>query len=259
MAEIDLKARAASLTCPYCHGALLQGGLVWGCPSCTTLHHRECVEEYGKCTVLGCREPFEPTKGVVFLASPPPSANGFAAVAALLVALLVFGGAAYAVVRSALPVGVRTLPAPPRPSGPAPAPAPAPEGTFPRGHLEGPGGSVTFPLGKPAIVNVWLQGCGDCMPAFETWRGMKGTRHRVPVVNVAYGSGTLDWAESYGVGENLVNDPGGAGVVRPLGIGTFTTYVLEADGRIRWTGHPAQPGFADQLAAAVDALEAELR
>ena len=41
--------------CPYCHEGFdsREGGL-WSCPCCGAHHHRECLEEFGHCTVYGC-------------------------------------------------------------------------------------------------------------------------------------------------------------------------------------------------------------
>lgn len=41
--------------CPYCRDDVDPGGNdVSACPECRTLHHRECLDEAGGCTVLGC-------------------------------------------------------------------------------------------------------------------------------------------------------------------------------------------------------------
>ena len=44
------------------------------------------------------------------------------------------------------------------------------------------------------------------------------------------------------MGDHLVVDPGGAAVVRPLGISTFTTVVLDEDGYVRMTDRPDNAG-----------------
>jgi hypothetical protein len=97
--------------------------------------------------------------------------------------------------------------------------------------LHGPGDDVAMPPPTRSVVHVWLQGCQDCMPAFEAMRRLEyeqdGLGVTVPVINVAYGEADPTWAARYGVRTNLVFDVGGASVVRPLGIGTFTTLVLE--------------------------------
>ena len=41
--------------CPYCRDDVNpQGDDVTACPECRTLHHAECLDEAGGCTVLGC-------------------------------------------------------------------------------------------------------------------------------------------------------------------------------------------------------------
>jgi HAMP domain-containing protein len=41
--------------CPYCRDDVdPQGDDVTACPACRTLHHEECLDEAGGCTVLGC-------------------------------------------------------------------------------------------------------------------------------------------------------------------------------------------------------------
>lgn len=110
------------------------------------------------------------------------------------------------------------------------------------------------PTHGPRVVHVWLQGCSDCMPAFEAMRAL--SQHGglgVPEVNVAYGSAEPAWAERYGVGKNLVVDPG-ENVVSPLGISSFTTMVLDADDHVRLVDRPDKPGYADRIRGAYQAL-----
>jgi hypothetical protein len=135
--------------------------------------------------------------------------------------------------------------------------------TDPRGPigpvtLSGPQRTVTLPMEGPVIVNVWLQGCADCMPAFEAYGAIDeagGLRPaEVPVVNVAFGNADAGWASRYGVAENLVFDPGGSAIVRPLGIGTFTTLVLDSRGYVRHRDRPNLAGYADRVTGAVRAL-----
>ena len=40
-------------------------------------------------------------------------------------------------------------------------------GLMPRATLRGPGGVFVMPPPRRSVVNVWLQGCSDCMPAFD--------------------------------------------------------------------------------------------
>lgn len=161
---------------------------------------------------------------------------------ALLVALGLLVGAAGAVKRLE----------PPPPPPPAPA---APGGrTIPPVDLVGPDGStLRLPFaGGPSIVHVWLQACADCMPAFEAIGRLNAanTAWPAPVMNVAYGSADPAWAKQYGLDHRLVFDAGSA-VVGRLGIGTFTTLVLDANGNVRHMDHPQAEGYLDRVVAAV--------
>lgn len=120
--------------------------------------------------------------------------------------------------------------------------------------LRGPAGTITLPPVRRTVVNVWLQGCSDCMPAFDAMAALEregGLGADVPLVNVAYGEADVTWAERYGVAKNLVFDPGGSQVVRPLGIGTFTTLVVEPDGSIIHRDRPDRAGYASRVRTAL--------
>jgi len=120
--------------------------------------------------------------------------------------------------------------------------------------LHGPDHDVELPPRSLAIVHVWLQGCQDCMPAFEAMRRLEdegGLGVDVPIVNVAYGEADPTWAMRYGVRANLVYDPGGASVLRPLGIGTFTTLVIDHHGTVLHRDRPDRPGYRARIRAAV--------
>lgn len=128
---------------------------------------------------------------------------------------------------------------------PAPTPSTVPTAahiTWPL-TLPGPAGT-TVTLSGTAIVNVWLQGCADCMAAFDAMKlleargGFDGAR----VYNVAYGSADPAWAATYGVDKNLAFDEG-SHVVQPLGIGTFTTLVVDDTGMVRSQGSPVAAEF----------------
>jgi peptidyl-prolyl cis-trans isomerase A (cyclophilin A) len=109
----------------------------------------------------------------------------------------------------------------------------------------------------PVVVNVWLQGCADCAPAFDAEIALQergGLKVDVPIVNVAFGEATAEWANAHGVGHNLVFDPGGRSIVHPLGITTFTTLVLDEQGEVRLLDSPVLPGFADRVVGATRAL-----
>jgi hypothetical protein len=101
---------------------------------------------------------------------------------------------------------------------------------------------------------VWLQGCSDCMPAFDAMAQLQsegGLNVDGPIINVAYGEADQGWARRYGVANNLVFDPGGTSVVKPLGIGTFTTLVVEPDGSIVHRDRPDRPGYAARVRTAM--------
>ncbi len=121
-------------------------------------------------------------------------------------------------------------------------------------RLSGPGGTVTLPPSRRTVVNVWLQGCSDCMPAFEAMAKLEregGLGVDVPVINVAYGEADLAWAQRYGVASNLVYDLGGAQVVKPVGISTFTTLVVDPNGTIVHRDRPDHPGYVARVRTAL--------
>jgi hypothetical protein len=141
---------------------------------------------------------------------------------------------------------------------------PAPIGTAPLDQagritpsvLRGPGLSVAMPPRQRSVVHVWLQGCQDCMPKFEAMRALEsagGLGVTVPIYNVAYDEADPTWAARYGVQQNLVFDVGGRSVVKPLGIGTFTTLVFDSDGSVLLRDQPDRPGYRDRVRAAVGA------
>ena len=117
-------------------------------------------------------------------------------------------------------------------------------------------GNYVFPPQKPVVMNVWLENCADCMGAFAAWKSLRSSGAfpaDVDVVNVAYGSASQDFAQRYSVNENVVFDAGNT-VVQPLGIGTFTTFVVDERGFLRFRARPTDPGFADRLRGTLDAL-----
>src|SRR5262245_49922777 len=100
----------------------------------------------------------------------------------------------------------------------AASPAPARAAKLGPARLHGPRTTQAIPADTAVVLNVWLEGCADCMPAFDAMNALEkagGLAVGVPVVNVAYGEADTQWAESHGVGRNLVFDPAGAAVVRP--------------------------------------------
>jgi len=135
-----------------------------------------------------------------------------------------------------------------------PQPVPYVAGRVGPALLHGPEGTFTLPPAKRAVVNVWLQGCSDCMPAFEAMAKLQsegGLGVSAPIINVAYGEADPTWARRYGVAHGLVFDPGGTQVVKPLGIGTFTSLVVEPDGSIIHRDRPDRPGYAARMRTAL--------
>ena len=120
--------------------------------------------------------------------------------------------------------------------------------------LNGPDGARRIPGASAMVVHVWLQGCADCMPAFNAIQKIEdegGLQVPVPVVNVAYGEADPTWAGRYRVRDNLVFDPNGASVVNPLGIRSFTTLVVDEDGNILLRDRPDRPGYVSRIQAIV--------
>ena len=120
---------------------------------------------------------------------------------------------------------------------------------------------MALPLGRPLVVNVWLQSCQDCMPAFQAWHDIVEQKRLAPqlasasasVYNVAWGSADAAFAGRYHVDDNLVFDSGDA-LVKPLQITSFTTFVLDKDLRVRMRERPDSVGFAERLAGALQIL-----
>jgi len=144
---------------------------------------------------------------------------------------------------------------------------PPPPPTFVSGRitptlLGGPGGPTRVPLQQMHVVHVWLQGCQDCMPAFEAMRELSnqgGLGLHVPVLNVAYGEADQTWAHRYGVGGDLLFDTNGAAFVKPLGISTFTTIVVDPNGNVIHRDRPDRPGYRDRIRAAVGEPEPDTK
>lgn len=113
---------------------------------------------------------------------------------------------------------------------------------------------TTFPTGEVSVVHVWRQDCADCAPAFEAAErlGVGRGRWGVPVHNVAFGPFDLETARARGLDEGLVQDPG-TGIVRPLGIGTFTTLVVDADGFVQHRDQPQGEGYVGRVERAITA------
>lgn len=126
----------------------------------------------------------------------------------------------------------------------------------PQRVLVGPDGADPMPLRGPVVVNVWLQGCEDCRPAFDAARRLEaqGVWARWNLRNVSFGAADPAWAQQNGVGRELRQDSAGSLFVRPFGISTFTTLVLDHEGREVWRGRPDQAGFVEGVDRALAGL-----
>lgn len=145
--------------------------------------------------------------------------------------------------------GVEPPPPPsPAPSSGAMSPAPSLVALAARGQIV-----------LPAVVNVWLQSCRDCMPAFQAWRAHDevGALAGIRVVNVSYGQPDAAFAAAWRVQDSLVVDATGDLMVRPFGISSFTTLVLDAEGREVHRDRPDRPGYAERVRAMWQRVEGE--
>jgi hypothetical protein len=115
-----------------------------------------------------------------------------------------------------------------------PPPASTTESAIPVDDDRGPVPVLTSRIRGPALVNIWLQGCPDCMPKFNAWSSLVAAG-RLPrgidVHNVAFGDATRDYAARYHVDAGLASDRGDV-YVKPLGISTFTTLLVDGEGRV---------------------------
>jgi hypothetical protein len=119
--------------------------------------------------------------------------------------------------------------------------------------LKGPNGAVSLP--QRAVIQVWLQGCADCMPAFRAFRDSYPALKEawgLPIINVAYGEATVDYAKEYRVHDQLVFDPKGTALVNPLGIGTFTTLVVNERGEVVHRSRPTDEGYVESVRDAIN-------
>jgi hypothetical protein len=132
---------------------------------------------------------------------------------------------------------------------------------WPTAHLYGPQTTWPIPLRGPLVVHVWLEGCPDCMPAFEAHKRLKerGALDDVSQINVAYGRATPEFAKQWRVDERLVFDADGNAVVKPFGIGTFTTLVLDREGRELVRARPDEPDYVNRVVDGYRRATFELR
>lgn len=59
--SIHVKSTSTSenTSCPYCKGELNDSEPIKTCDACQTSLHEECAKEMGRCTTVGCEQPFE--------------------------------------------------------------------------------------------------------------------------------------------------------------------------------------------------------
>src|SRR4051794_25373457 len=108
----DATHEDAGRVCPFCRFRLKSGAEVMPCRSCSALHHTECWEENRGCAVMGCQSAPRATTGACPAAPPaaapvapappaptppappsPPRTSAFLAVALVLLAVAIGGGA----------------------------------------------------------------------------------------------------------------------------------------------------------------------
>ncbi|MDP2344159.1 MAG: hypothetical protein Q8O67_24590 [Deltaproteobacteria bacterium] len=185
------------------------------------------------------------------IATAPPAQRGRAAALGAVVVVAAAGAGFFLFSATPDPVPpavLQVIEAEPTPSSSPPPAAPA--------------DPAVVPLPGPSIVNVWLEGCADCMPTFEAWQ-RASSEHKIPagarVINVVYGSdrpSTRPFAEKYGVASDLRFDVDGTLMVQRTGIATFTTFVIDAGSHITWRGRAVDPGFDTALGDAWRAASA---
>ncbi len=118
------------------------------------------------------------------------------------------------------------------------------------------------PIIGPAIVNVWVDHCTGCIPAFEGWKQLYDGDQipRVPIYNVADGlrrSETLLFAKRFRVNDRLSFDATGERYASPNGITTFRTLVVDDRGDIVAQLNPGVPGFLDSLLSAMAKVQSD--
>ena len=128
------------------------------------------------------------------------------------------------------------------------------KGHIGRFTLSGPDGSKQFPTQRVTVVNVFLQACPDCMPAFRKYRDCGGFGSKTPVVNIGYNKAEKRWLRDYNMDKNVYIDKGGRALVMPQGIRSFTTLVVDGDGKIHLRILPTDKGYVNRVKAKVREL-----
>ncbi|MEW5848239.1 MAG: hypothetical protein AB2A00_05465 [Myxococcota bacterium] len=76
----------------------------------------------------------------------------------------------------------------------------------------------------------------------------------IPVVNVALGTVSLEWAREWKLEENLVVDVSGTTVFLPAEVQGFETLLVDETGVIRLRERPDAPGAVDRIRGAMAVL-----
>ncbi len=260
--------------CPVCAGAIEEQVRVV-CPRCDTPHHQECYSYAQGCAIFGCdsERPTTPLakKGLVL----PPiaaryglsrSSRSVQMALFLLAAMTTFVGVSFFHLserieeRMAGPVSATggssaAAPAQPRRSGYPQVGDLAPDFKLP--DLDGREQSLAdLTAGQVSVLTFWLARCSDCIRAFpkgvELSQELAGSTVRM--VDVAYmgrPDNTSQWVQETGIRNEVLLDIRGKTVAR-YGVGTYTCFVLDSDGIIRYRGKVDGAGDA-----VVEILEAQ--
>ena len=138
-------ARSVDTRCPYCHDLLAVDAAQVDCGGCGTRHHGACIEELGRCTVLGCAWTVDGRPPPPILASPTEALRRQVAERVRT------RGTAYRAARDAARVAGEGPPQPP------PAEAPWESPTWDPTPLEGDALFIhPDTLARASAANIWL-------------------------------------------------------------------------------------------------------
>lgn len=234
--------------CPVCAGAVDERERVF-CPRCETPHHRDCYGYNQGCAIFGCNPeqlatplPKKATPGGLPLPLPELARNSRAAQAGLFV-LAVLGTftviSAWHIRERAATGPVARIRAQHRHSEQPATGYRAPD--FELKDLDGqPHRLRAITAGKISVLTFWLAGCPDCLDSFPKGVALSKALARDPVafVDVAYRGQpepTAEWVRENGIKNPVLLDTGGS-IVSKYGVGTYTCFVLDQKGFIRYRG-----------------------